>query len=45
MNNARLRLAFGGETMFPSCAPFFFKTWGTSWFPTALHAHDPEAGS
>ena len=31
MKNARLRLAFTGETMFPPCAPFFLRAWGTSW--------------
>ena len=63
MTNARLRLAFAGETMFehggtpgspmspllrksgkPPRAPFFVRTWGTSRFPTPLHAHRPEAG-
>jgi len=39
MSNARLRLAFTGETMFPPCTPFFLKTWGTFRFPTPLHAH------
>jgi hypothetical protein len=33
MSNARLWLAFAGETMFP---PFFWQAWGTS-----LHAHRP----
>ena len=28
MSNARLRLAFTGETMFPPCAPFFLRVWG-----------------
>ena len=42
MTNARLRLAFAGETMFPPHAPFFLKTWGTSRFPTPLPAHRPE---
>ena len=37
--NARLRLAFVGETMFPPRAPFFLKTWGTSRFPTPLPTH------
>jgi hypothetical protein len=41
MNNARLRLAFTGETMFPPRAPFFLGSWGTSRF---LHIHRPEAG-
>ena len=62
MSNARLRLAFAGETMFPhifprpefaqanfglrlvNLAPFFLRAWGTSRFPTPLHAHQPEAG-
>ena len=48
MTNARLRLAFASdetsETMFPPRAPFFLKTWGTSRFPTPLHAHRPETG-
>jgi hypothetical protein len=39
MTTARLRLAFAGETIFPPRAPFFLKTWGTSRFPTPLHAH------
>ena len=39
MNNARLPLAFVGETMFPPRAPFFSKAWGTSRFPTPLHCH------
>ena len=32
------------ETMFPPDAPSFLKTWGTSRFPTRLHAHSPKAG-
>jgi hypothetical protein len=32
MNNASLRLAHTGETMFP----FFLRAWGTSRFPTLL---------
>ncbi len=44
MSNARLWLAFAGETMFPPRAPFFLKAWGTSRFPTPLHAHVPETG-
>jgi len=32
MANARLRLAFAGETMFPPRAPFFLRAWGTSRF-------------
>jgi hypothetical protein len=44
MSNARLRLAFVGETMFPPRAPFFLRAWGTSRFPTPLPAHRPENG-
>ena len=44
LSNARLRLAFARETMFPSRAPFFSRAWGTSRFPTPLHAHEPETG-
>jgi len=44
MNNARLRLAFVGETMFPPRTPFFLEAGGTSWFPALLHAHMPEGG-
>jgi hypothetical protein len=43
MSNARLRLAFAGETMFPPCAPFFWTAWGTSRFPTPLHGHETES--
>jgi hypothetical protein len=32
MSNARLRLAFAEETMFPPRAPFFLRAWGTSRF-------------
>ena len=28
--NARIRLAFAGETMFPPRTPFFLRAWGTS---------------
>jgi hypothetical protein len=45
MSNARLWLAFTGETMFPPWAPFFLRAWGTSRFPTPLHAHKREARS
>ena len=38
MSNARLRLAFTGETMFPPRAPFFPRTRGTSRFPAPLPA-------
>ena len=41
MSTARLRLAVTGETMFPPCAPFFLRAWGTSRFPTPLPAHRP----
>jgi hypothetical protein len=44
MTNARLRLAFAGETMFPPRAPFFLNTWETSRFPSPLHGHGPETG-
>jgi hypothetical protein len=44
MSNARLWLAFVGETIFLPRAPFFSKAWGTSRFPTPLHAHGPQAG-
>jgi len=48
MSTARLRLAVAREreteTMFPPDAPFFLKSWGTSRFPTRLHAHGPETG-
>jgi hypothetical protein len=37
--NARLQLAFAGETMFPPRAPFFLRAWGTSLFPTPPHGH------
>jgi len=46
MNNARLQLAFAsgkanGNHVSSREAPFFLKTWGTSRFPTPLHAHGP----
>jgi hypothetical protein len=44
MANARLRLAFVGETMFPPRSPFFLRTWGTFRFPTPLPGHGPEIG-
>jgi hypothetical protein len=44
MSTARLRLAVAGETMFPPRAPFFLRAWGTSRFPTPLHAPGPETG-
>ena len=42
MSNPRLGLGFAGETMFPPRAPFFLRAWGTSRFPTPLHAHVAE---
>ena len=45
MTTARLWLAVAGETMFPPRAPFFVRVWGTSRFPTPLHAPDPGTGS
>ena len=45
MTTARLRLPVAGETMFPPRAPFFWRVWGTSRFPTPLPAHVPEAGT
>jgi len=48
MSKACRRLAFASdmtsETMSPPEGPFFLRAWGTSRFPTALHAHVPEAG-
>jgi hypothetical protein len=44
MPNARLPLAFAGETMFPPHTPFFLRARGTFRFPTPLPAHGPEAG-
>jgi hypothetical protein len=41
MSNARPSLAFAEEPMVPRRAPFFLKAWGTSRFPTPLHAHGP----
>jgi hypothetical protein len=38
MSNARIRLAFVGETMFPARDPLLLKAWGTSRFPTPLSA-------
>jgi len=38
MSTTRLRLVVAGETLFPPRAPFW-RTWGTSRFPTPLHAH------
>jgi len=35
--NARLQLAFAGETMFTPQAHFFLNAWATSRFPTPLH--------
>ena len=45
MSNARLWLAFAGETRFPPRAPFFLRAWGTSRFPTPLPAHESGADS
>jgi hypothetical protein len=46
MSTAHLRFAVAGETMFPSRTPFFLRAWGTSRFPTPLHAPEPtKAGS
>jgi hypothetical protein len=47
MSNARLRLAFArkrvnGNHVSSREAPFFLRAWGTSRFPTPLHAHWPE---
>ena len=42
--NARLRLAFAGETMFPPRAPFFSRAWATSRF-TPLPTRAPETGA
>jgi len=39
MSTARLRLAVARETMFPPRAPFFWRAWETSRFPTPLPAH------
>jgi hypothetical protein len=44
MSNARLPLTFTRETMFPSRAHFFPRTWGTSRFPTPLPAPGPRSG-
>ena len=41
MSNARPRLAFTRETMFPPYPPFFLRAWETSRFPTPLPAHGP----
>jgi hypothetical protein len=43
MSTARLWLAVVEETIFPPRAPFL-KAWGTSRFPTPLHAHRPTGG-
>ena len=39
MSTTRLWLVVAGETLFPPRAPFSWRTWGTSRFPTLLHAH------
>jgi hypothetical protein len=36
MTTLAIRLAFAGETVFPTRAPFFLRAWGTSRFPTPL---------
>ena len=41
MSDARLRLAFAGDTLFPPRAPFSWGTRGTSRFPAPLPAHWP----
>ncbi len=42
--SARVRQQRRGNQVSPCVAPFFLKTWGTSRFPTPLHAHRPETG-
>ena len=42
MSIVRLQQTIAEETMCPPRSPFFLKTWGTSRFPTPLHAHRPE---
>ena len=42
MTIVRLRQTIAEETMFPPRAPFFVKAWGTSRFPTPLHARRAE---
>ena len=49
IGNAHLRLAFArkwvnGSHVSSREAPFFLRAWGTSRFPTPLHAHGPEIG-
>ena len=45
VSNARLRLAFVGETVFDPAAPFVSGAWRTSPFPTPVHFHAaPEVG-
>jgi hypothetical protein len=39
MSTTRLWLVVAGEILFPPRAPFFVEPWGTSRFPTPLHAH------
>jgi hypothetical protein len=43
MSNARPRLAFAGDTMFPPRSPFFWKALGTSRLPMPLHAQRLES--
>jgi len=38
MSNARIRLAFVGDIMFPPRDPLLLNVWGTSRFPTPLPA-------
>jgi hypothetical protein len=50
MSNTRLWLVFASEMVNgnhgSSCkAPFFLKAWGTSRFPTPLHAHERKVRS
>jgi hypothetical protein len=42
--NARLWLAFAGETMFAPRTPFFLNARETSRFPTPLPSHRPGTG-
>ena len=40
MSIVRFQQTIAGETMCPPRSPFLLKTWGTSRFPTPLHAHE-----
>ena len=42
MSIVRFQQTIAEETMFPPRAPFFLRAWGTSRFPTPLHAHGLE---